>query len=151
MSLTTPAVNCAMCSEFAISSAFVPIPKDQVTPAIDGCTEIFGSACFSGIRAAQAAGKVVGRPKRIFRRDEVVWLQDVEGPSLCAIGKKLGIPAMTALDSYRQSAPATCTDTASTGQSEKGAETLNRFIASRRTLILPFVRPSQRGVLSHHS
>jgi DNA invertase Pin-like site-specific DNA recombinase len=65
----------------------------------------------SGIKAAQAAGKVVGRPKRVFRRDEVVRLRDVEGLSWRAIGKKLGIPAMTALDSYRQSAPASCTET----------------------------------------
>jgi DNA invertase Pin-like site-specific DNA recombinase len=35
----------------------------------------------SGIRAAQAAGKAVGRPKRIFRRDEVVRLRDEEGLS----------------------------------------------------------------------
>jgi DNA invertase Pin-like site-specific DNA recombinase len=57
----------------------------------------------SGIRAAQAAGKVLGRPNRVFRRDEVVRLRDVEGLSWRAIGKELGIPAMTALDSYRQS------------------------------------------------
>jgi DNA invertase Pin-like site-specific DNA recombinase len=55
----------------------------------------------SGIKAAQAAGKVVGRPKRVFRRDEVVRLRDEEGLSWRAIGKKLGIPAMTAVDSYR--------------------------------------------------
>ena len=35
----------------------------------------------SGIKAAQAAGKVVGRPKRVFRRDEVVRLRDEEGLS----------------------------------------------------------------------
>ena len=55
----------------------------------------------SGIRAAQAAGKIVGRPKRVFRRDEVVRLRDQEGLSWRAIGRQLGIPAMTALDSYR--------------------------------------------------
>ena len=60
------------------------------------------------IKAAQAAGKIVGRPKRVFRRDEVVRLRDEEGLSWRAIGKQLGIPAMTALDSYRQSA---CTET----------------------------------------
>lgn len=65
----------------------------------------------SGIKAAQAAGKVVGRPKRIFRRDEVVRLRDQEGLSWRAIGKTLGIPAMTALDSYRQSPPMACTET----------------------------------------
>jgi DNA invertase Pin-like site-specific DNA recombinase len=63
----------------------------------------------SGIRAAQAAGKIVGRPKRVFRRDEVVRLRDQEGLSWRAIGKILGIPAMTAVDSYRQSVP--CTET----------------------------------------
>ena len=63
----------------------------------------------SGIKAAQAAGKIVGRPKRVFRRDEVVRLRELEGLSWRAIGKKLGIPAMTALDSYRQSPP--CTET----------------------------------------
>jgi len=73
--------------------------------------EMIRERTLSGIRAAQAAGKVVGRPKRIFRRDEVVRLRDIEGLSWRAIGKKLGIPAMTALDSYRQSAPATCTET----------------------------------------
>jgi putative DNA-invertase from lambdoid prophage Rac len=55
-----------------------------------------------GVRAAQARGKVIGRPKRIFRRDEVVRMRDVEGLSWRAIGKDLGIPAMTAVDAYRQ-------------------------------------------------
>jgi DNA invertase Pin-like site-specific DNA recombinase len=73
--------------------------------------EMIRERTLSGIRAAQAAGKVVGRPKRVFRRDEVVRLRDVENLSWRAIGKELGIPAMTALDSYRQSAPATCTET----------------------------------------
>jgi len=56
----------------------------------------------SGIRAAQAAGKVVGRPKRVFRRDEVVRLRDQDGLSWRAIGKKLSIPPMTAFDSYHR-------------------------------------------------
>jgi DNA invertase Pin-like site-specific DNA recombinase len=73
--------------------------------------EMIRERTISGIKAAQAAGKVVGRPKRVFRRDEVVRLRDQESLSWRAIGKKLGIPAMTALDSYRQSAPAACTET----------------------------------------
>ncbi|MGJ5813690.1 recombinase family protein [Paludibaculum fermentans] len=73
--------------------------------------EMIRERTLSGIKAAQAAGKIVGRPKRIFRRDEVVRLRDQESLSWRAIGKKLGIPAMTALDSYRQTAPATCTET----------------------------------------
>jgi len=71
--------------------------------------EMIRERTLSGIRAAQAAGKSVGRPKRVFRRDEVVRLRDVEGLSWRAIGKKLGIPAMTAVDSYRNTAP--CTET----------------------------------------
>jgi putative DNA-invertase from lambdoid prophage Rac len=71
--------------------------------------EMIRERTLSGIRAAQAAGKVVGRPKRVFRRDEVVRLRDVENLSWRAIGRKLGIPAMTAVDSYRQSSP--CTET----------------------------------------
>jgi DNA invertase Pin-like site-specific DNA recombinase len=69
--------------------------------------EMIRERTLSGIKAAQAAGKVVGRPKRIFRRDEVLRLRDEEGLSWRAIGKKLGIPAMTALDSYRTG----CTET----------------------------------------
>ena len=57
----------------------------------------------SGIKAAQSAGKILGRPKRIFRRDEVVRLRDDEGLSWRAIANELGIPPMTAHDSYRTS------------------------------------------------
>src|SRR5215471_1949147 len=53
--------------------------------------EMIRERTLSGIRAAQAAGKVVGRPKRVFRRDEVVRLRDVESLSWRAIGKQLGI------------------------------------------------------------
>jgi DNA invertase Pin-like site-specific DNA recombinase len=63
--------------------------------------EIIRERTLSGIKAAQAAEKVIGRPKRVLRRDEVVRLRDEEGLSWRAIGEQLGIPAMTALDSYR--------------------------------------------------
>ena len=68
----------------------------------------------SGIRAAQAAGKHVGRPKRIFRRDEVVRLRDDEGLSWRAIATKLNIPAMTAVAAYKNFnvEHGTCTETA---------------------------------------
>ena len=72
--------------------------------------EMIRERTLSGIKAAQAAGKIVGRPKRIFRRDEVLRLRDEEGLSWRAIGTRLGIPAMTALDSYRSSVPAECTE-----------------------------------------
>lgn len=70
--------------------------------------EMIRDRTLSGIRAAQTAGKIVGRPKCVFRRDEVLRLRDVDGLCWRAIGKKLWIPAMTALDSYRQSG---CTET----------------------------------------
>lgn len=82
----------------------------------------------SGIRAAQAAGKVVGRPKRVFRRDEVVRLRDEEGLSWRAIGKKLGIPAMTAVDSCRNSAP--CTETVSTEKSDLGGKRKKKTVVA---------------------
>lgn len=63
--------------------------------------EMIRERTLSGIRAAQAAGKVVGRPKRVFRRDEVVRLRDQESLSWRAIAEKLGIPVMTAVDAYR--------------------------------------------------
>ncbi len=69
--------------------------------------EMIRERTLSGIKAAQAAGKVVGRPKRVFRRDEVLRLRDQENLSWREIGKRLGIPAMTALDAYRNG----CTET----------------------------------------
>jgi putative DNA-invertase from lambdoid prophage Rac len=91
-------------------------PTSKLLTGILSCVaeferEIIRERTLSGIRAAQAAGKVVGRPKRVFRRDEVQRLRDQEGLSWRAIGTKLGIPAMTALDSYRQSPPPACTET----------------------------------------
>jgi len=75
--------------------------------------EMIRERTLSGIRAAQAAGKIVGRPKRIFRRDEVVRLRDEEGLSWRAIGSQLDIPAMTALDSYKNSPQVPCRKTVS--------------------------------------
>ncbi len=54
-----------------------------------------------GIRAARANGKHVGRPKRVFRRDEVVRMRDEERLSWRAIASKLAIPVMTAVDAYK--------------------------------------------------
>jgi DNA invertase Pin-like site-specific DNA recombinase len=55
----------------------------------------------AGVRAARANGKQLGRPKRVFRRDEVVRLRDKEALSWRAIAKELKIPVMTAVDAYR--------------------------------------------------
>lgn len=76
--------------------------------------EMIRERTLSGIQAARAAGKVIGRPRRIFRRDEVVRLRDVKGLSWRAIGTKLDIPAMTAVDAYKSfnTENGTCTETA---------------------------------------
>src|SRR5215831_19095516 len=92
--------------------------------------EMIRERTLSGIKAAQAAGKVVGRPRRIFRRDEVVRLRDEGGLSWRAIGKKLGIPAMTALDSYRQSAPAACTETVPSEQPISATKRKKKIVAA---------------------
>jgi putative DNA-invertase from lambdoid prophage Rac len=91
-------------------------PTSKLLTGILSCVaeferELLRERTLSGIRAARSAGKVIGRPKRVFRRDEVVRLRDEEGLSWRAIGKQLGIPAMTALDSYRYG----CTETVQAG------------------------------------
>jgi DNA invertase Pin-like site-specific DNA recombinase len=61
-----------------------------------------------GLKSAKAKGKKLGRPKRVFRRDEALRLRK-EGKSWRAIAKELGIPVSTIID----------------GCTEKPAETRN--------------------------
>jgi DNA invertase Pin-like site-specific DNA recombinase len=56
----------------------------------------------AGLARARRQGKVPGRPKRVFRRDEVVRLRDMERMSWRAIAAALDIPVMTAVDAYRR-------------------------------------------------
>src|SRR6266568_3741571 len=63
--------------------------------------ELIKERTLLGVRAARANGKILGRPKRVFRRDEVLRLRDEQGLSWRAIARELKIPVMTALDSYR--------------------------------------------------
>jgi putative DNA-invertase from lambdoid prophage Rac len=51
----------------------------------------------AGVRAAKARGKVLGRPRRVFRRDEVVRLRS-QGMSWRAIAQELGAPVSTLRD-----------------------------------------------------
>jgi len=53
------------------------------------------------LERARKQGKVPGRPKRVFRRDEVIRLRDLERMSWRAIAAALDIPVMTAVDAYR--------------------------------------------------
>jgi len=54
----------------------------------------------AGVRAAKARGAVLGRPRRVFRRDEVVRLRDVERKSWRAIARALVLPVSTVRDAY---------------------------------------------------
>ena len=55
----------------------------------------------SGLAAAKARGKRLGRPKRIFRRDEVVRLRDQQQLSWPKIASKLGVGVGTVVRAYR--------------------------------------------------
>ena len=61
----------------------------------------FESGRYPASRAAKAKGKTLGRPMKVFRRDEVVRLRDQEGLSWRVIGERLGVPAMTAYNCYK--------------------------------------------------
>jgi|SRR5665213_2967405 len=62
--------------------------------------EIIRERTLSGVRAAKARGKILGRPRRVFRRDEVIRLR-TEGRSWRAIAKELDAPVSTVVDAYR--------------------------------------------------
>jgi len=54
----------------------------------------------AGVKEAQRAGKHCGRPKRIFRRDEVRELRK-KGLSIRAIAKQLELPVTTVADALK--------------------------------------------------
>jgi DNA invertase Pin-like site-specific DNA recombinase len=62
--------------------------------------ELLKERTAAGIRAAKARGAAVGRPKAIFRLDELIRLRDVEKLSWRAIGDRLGISSVTAMKAY---------------------------------------------------
>lgn len=62
--------------------------------------EMIRERTISGVRAAKAKGKKLGRPKRVFRRDEVVRLRE-SGQSWRSIAKYLGVPVSTVIDSFK--------------------------------------------------
>ena len=120
------------CRSFQRSGQSQAEPLEQDLLMLGGLADApladLGPVLVGNTTAAQAAGKVVGRPKRVFRRDEVVRLRDVRGLSWRAIGKELGIPAMTALDSYRQSPQ--CTETVSTGTPNSDGQRQRKTVAA---------------------
>jgi DNA invertase Pin-like site-specific DNA recombinase len=54
----------------------------------------------AGVKEAQRTGKHCGRPKRIFRRDQVIELR-AKGMSLRAIAKQLKLPLTTVADTLK--------------------------------------------------
>lgn len=55
----------------------------------------------AGVERARREGKHCGRPRRVFRRDQVIRLRDIEGLSWRAIARELGVPVSTVVDAYR--------------------------------------------------
>lgn len=64
--------------------------------------EMIRERTVSGVRAAKAKGKKLGRPKRVFRRDEVVRLREA-GQSWRTIATHMSLPVSTLVDSCRSS------------------------------------------------
>jgi hypothetical protein len=62
--------------------------------------ELIRERTVAGVRAARANGKTLGRPRRVFRRDEAIRLR-AEGLSWRAIAKRLGLPVSTIVDACR--------------------------------------------------
>lgn len=62
--------------------------------------EMIRDRTLSGVRAARAKGKTLGRPRRVFRRDEVASMR-AAGQSWGTIAKALGVPASTVRDAVR--------------------------------------------------
>jgi DNA invertase Pin-like site-specific DNA recombinase len=56
----------------------------------------------AGVRAARSKGKTIGRPRRVFRRDEAIRLR-TEGWSWRKIAAELGVPVMTVRDACTES------------------------------------------------
>jgi DNA invertase Pin-like site-specific DNA recombinase len=62
--------------------------------------EIISERVLAGVKAARAKGKQVGRPRRVFQRDEAVRLH-AEGMSWRRIAVRLKVPVTTVLEACR--------------------------------------------------
>jgi DNA invertase Pin-like site-specific DNA recombinase len=65
--------------------------------------ELIRERVTAGVRAARAKGKALGRPRRVFRRDEAVRMRGA-GLSWRRIAAELGVPVTTVLEACRESA-----------------------------------------------
>jgi putative DNA-invertase from lambdoid prophage Rac len=66
--------------------------------------EIIRERVVAGVKAARANGKQLGRPKRVFRRDEAVRLREA-GMSWRKIAAELGVPVTTVVEGCRGLGP----------------------------------------------
>jgi len=66
--------------------------------------EMIRDRIVAGVRAARARGKTLGRPQRIFRRDEVITMR-ASGSSWRAISKQTGVPVCTLRDAAKVMEP----------------------------------------------
>jgi putative DNA-invertase from lambdoid prophage Rac len=73
-----------------IFAAFAELEKEMIRERV-----------VSGLKMARINGKSIGRPKRIFRRDEAIKLR-AEGISWRKISKKLDVPVSTLIDACEQ-------------------------------------------------
>lgn len=62
--------------------------------------EIIRERVVAGVKAARANGKTLGRPKRVFRRDEAMRMR-AEGVSWRKIAAELGVPLTTVVEACR--------------------------------------------------
>jgi len=63
--------------------------------------EMIRERVVAGIRAARINGKSIGRPRRVFRRDEAVQLR-AKGLSWREIARTLQVPFSTVIDACRE-------------------------------------------------
>lgn len=62
--------------------------------------EIIRERVTAGVRAARANGKMLGRPKRVFRRDEALRLRE-QGMSWRQIAAQLDVPVTAIVEACR--------------------------------------------------
>ena len=89
--------------------------------------EMIRERVVSGIRAAQAKGKPLGRPRRVFRRDEALRLRTA-GVSWRQIAQLLNVPMSTVIDSCREGADSCGTTTPLTGTKHAQSSTAHARI-----------------------
>lgn len=85
--------------------------------------EIIRERTVSGLRAARAKGQTLGRPKRVFRRDEALRLRS-EDLSWRTIAQKLRVPLTTVVDACK------CTENALSASASPAKEKKRRRVAA---------------------